>query len=99
MNRLILSDLKKRNKFRSLEIKQRSLKYITSNEKMDTNVRLKALLELTKVSRNKTRTQCHNRCVLTGRSRAIFKDMRISRLQFRSLARSNRLPGVSDFSW
>jgi len=54
MNRLILSDLKKRNKFRSLEIKQRSLKYITSNEKMDTNVRLKALLELTKVSRNKT---------------------------------------------
>ena len=35
-----------------MEMKQRSLKYITSNEKMDTNVRLKAL-PTSKVSRNK----------------------------------------------
>lgn len=40
-----------------------------------------------------------NRCILTGRSRAVFKKLRISRMPLKYLSIHGFLPGISKFSW
>lgn len=40
-----------------------------------------------------------NRCVLTGRSRAVFKKLKISRMPLKYLSVHGFLPGISKFSW
>jgi ribosomal protein S14 len=40
-----------------------------------------------------------NRCVLTGRSRAVDKKLRISRMPLKYLSIQGFLPGINKFSW
>ncbi|MBY0264438.1 MAG: 30S ribosomal protein S14, partial [Holosporales bacterium] len=40
-----------------------------------------------------------NRCLLTGRSRGVYRDFQLSRIAFRELALAGQLPGVIKASW
>lgn len=40
-----------------------------------------------------------NRCVITGRGRAIIKDFKLSRLEFSKTSKIHNLPGVKKASW
>lgn len=44
-------------------------------------------------------TSIKNRCVLTGRSRAVFRLFRLSRMSFKYLALHGFLPGITKYSW
>lgn len=49
--------------------------------------------------RNCSKTRLNNRCVLTARSKSIYKDFRLSRLQFRKLALQGKLIGIKKSSF
>ncbi len=55
--------------------------------------------ELDKLPKNSAKTRLHNRCKLTGRPKGYMRQFGICRNQFRDLALSGRIPGVTKASW
>jgi small subunit ribosomal protein S14 len=49
--------------------------------------------------RNSSPTRLHNRCSITGRPRAYMRKFGISRIAFRDMALSGKIPGVRKASW
>jgi len=49
--------------------------------------------------RNANKTRLHNRCAITGRSRAFIGQFGLCRQQMRTLASEGKLPGVRKSSW
>jgi small subunit ribosomal protein S14 len=54
---------------------------------------------LAKLPRDSSATRLHNRCSVTGRSRAYYRKFGISRLVLRELALQGKIPGVTKASW
>ena len=56
-------------------------------------------LKLQKIPRNSAPTRLRNRCFISGRPRAFFRDFGISRHFVREMAHQGFLPGVQKASW
>jgi small subunit ribosomal protein S14 len=54
---------------------------------------------LAKLPRDSSATRLHNRCSVTGRSRAYYRKFGVSRLVLRELALQGKIPGVTKASW
>lgn len=54
---------------------------------------------LQKLPRNSSKVRLHNRCKLTGRPRGYMRQFGISRVTFREMAVSGKIPGVKKASW
>jgi small subunit ribosomal protein S14 len=54
---------------------------------------------LQKLPANSSRVRLHNRCGLTGRPRGYMRQFGISRVTFREMALSGKIPGVKKASW
>jgi len=54
---------------------------------------------LQKLPRNASPTRVRNRCSLTGRSRGYISKYGVSRIKFRELALSGKIPGIRKASW
>ena len=54
---------------------------------------------LQKLPKNSSAVRLHNRCQLTGRPRGYMRQFGISRVQFRKMALSGKIPGVKKASW
>ncbi|RYE17891.1 MAG: 30S ribosomal protein S14 [Sphingobacteriaceae bacterium] len=48
---------------------------------------------------NKMQTRIKNRCILSGRSKAVYRFCRLSRIRIRELANKGLLNGVTKSSW
>ena len=55
--------------------------------------------ELAKLPRDSSATRLNNRCNMTGRVRGYYRKFGVSRLVFRELALSGKIPGVTKSSW
>ena len=99
MQYLSIKDKKIRASAAKLEWKRRLFNLISKNDSLGPRVRLSALILNTELSRWKTRVQSWNRCLETGRARAVFKKMGVSRHVFRDLARKGQLSGISNAVW
>ena len=55
--------------------------------------------KLQKLPRNSSPTRIRNRCSMSGRPRAYIRKFGVSRIQFRELALSGKIPGVIKSSW
>lgn len=55
--------------------------------------------ELAKLPRDSSATRLNNRCNMTGRVRGYYRKFGVSRLVFRELALSRKIPGVTKSSW
>ena len=44
-------------------------------------------------------TRKNTRCEITGRSRAVYKKFRVSRIMLRKLALEGKVPGMRKASW
>lgn len=55
--------------------------------------------ELQKLPRNASPVRLHNRCALTGRPRGYIRKFGVSRIVFREMALSGKIPGVRKSSW
>ena len=54
---------------------------------------------LAKLPRDSSPTRSHLRCQLTGRSRAVLRKFKISRIMLRELALAGKIPGMKKASW
>jgi small subunit ribosomal protein S14 len=54
---------------------------------------------LAKLPRDSSPTRSHNRCQITGRSKAVYRKFKVSRIMLRELALAGRIPGMKKASW
>ena len=69
----------------------------TSDEAAD--AKWDAMMALQKLPANSAQVRVHNRCGLTGRPRGYMRQFGISRVTFREMALSGKIPGVKKASW
>lgn len=79
--------------------KRAALKEIANNEDLPMEERFKARLKLAKLPRNSSATRLHNRCQLTGRPKAYYRKLKVSRIKLRDLASKGQIPGMVKSSW
>lgn len=61
--------------------------------------RFEAQLKLQKLPRNSAPARFKNRCQVSGRSKAVYRKFKLSRIALRDLASTGQLPGVIKASW
>ena len=61
--------------------------------------RFKATLKLAELPRNSSPTRLNNRCQLTGRPRAYYRKLKLSRIMLRELGSQGQIPGMVKSSW
>lgn len=69
------------------------------NEALPLEERFAARLKLAKLPRNSSATRVRNRCELTGRPRAFYRKLKLSRIALRDLASKGQIPGMIKSSW
>jgi|TARA_B100000401_G_C52690175_1_gene664067 small subunit ribosomal protein S14 len=99
MKSLIEKDKKRRKLFKKYESKRRELKAIIYNKENSMELRNKAQIALSKLPKDSSKIRIKNRCVLTGRSKGVFRYFKLSRIQLRQLTLEGNIPGYSKTSW
>ena len=79
--------------------KRKELKKIVMNKKVSLEERFKAQMKLSKLPRNSSKTRVKNRCEITGRSRGVYRKLKISRIMLRQLSLEGKVPGMVKSSW
>ena len=79
--------------------KRSRLKAIIDNRTVSMEERFAAQLKLSQLPRNSAPARIRNRCELTGRPRAFYRKVRMSRLALRELANKGLIPGMVKSSW
>src|SRR3990172_7185020 len=79
--------------------KRAKLKALARNLKLPPEERFAARLKLAAMPRNSSATRVRNRCQITGRARAYYRKMRVSRLMLRELGSRGQIPGLVKASW
>ncbi len=54
---------------------------------------------LAKLPRDSSPTRSRNRCSITGRSRAVLRRFKVSRIMLRELGLAGQIPGLRKASW
>lgn len=99
MTNFVQTDIKRRQLVLKDQLKRLNYKYIIYNRNLNIKVRYEFSKKLNKLNRTGSEVRVRNRCVLTGRSRSIYRLFRVSRIKFRELASKNLFPGVTKASW
>ena len=76
-----------------------ALKAIANDENLSLEERFDARLKLAAMPRNSSPTRIRNRCELTGRPRAFYRKMKMSRIALRELGSQGQIPGLVKSSW
>ena len=79
--------------------KRNALKAIANDENLSLEERFDARLKLAQMPRNSSPTRIRNRCLVTGRPRAFYRKMRMSRIALRELGSRGQIPGLVKSSW
>ncbi len=79
--------------------KRAELKAIANNESLSLEERFEARLKLAKLPRNSSPVRIRNRCEVTGRPRAFYRKLRMSRIALRELGSQGQIPGLVKSSW
>jgi len=61
--------------------------------------RFAATLKLAELPRNSSATRIRNRCEVTGRPRAYYRKLKMSRISLRDLGSQGLIPGLVKSSW
>ena len=79
--------------------KRNALKAIANDETLPLEERFDARLKLAKLPRNSAPNRIRNRCEVTGRPRAYYRKLRMSRIALRELGSAGLIPGLVKSSW
>ena len=79
--------------------KREALKATANNESLPLEERFEARLKLAKLPRNSAPTRIRNRCEVTGRPRAYYRKLHMSRISLRKLGNEGQIPGMTKASW
>ena len=97
------SSIEKNNRRRKLskqyEAKRAKLKATTKDQSVSMEERFAAQLKLAELPRNSSPTRVRNRCEMTGRPRAYYRKLKLSRIALRALGNFGQVPGMVKSSW
>ena len=79
--------------------KREQLKAIVKNQALPIEERFEAQLKLAELPRNASPTRIRNRCEMTGRPRAYYRKLKMSRIALRQMASAGLIPGMVKSSW
>ena len=79
--------------------KRDALKAIAVDESLPLEERFEARLKLAELPRNSSKTRIRNRCLVTGRPRAYYRKLKMSRISLRDLGSAGLIPGLVKSSW
>ncbi|MBB5517092.1 small subunit ribosomal protein S14 [Rubricella aquisinus] len=79
--------------------KRAELKAIANDDSLEMADRFKARMKLAKLPRNSAPTRLNNRCQVTGRPKAYYRKLRMSRIALRDYASFGQIPGMVKSSW
>lgn len=79
--------------------KRAALKAIVMNQALPIEERFQATLKLASLPRDGSKTRIRNRCEVTGRPRAFYRKLKMSRIALRELGNSGKVPGIVKSSW
>jgi small subunit ribosomal protein S14 len=75
------------------------LKATASDESLSDQERFAARLKLAELPRNSSLTRVRNRCEMTGRPRAYYRKLKMSRIALRKMGNEGKIPGLVKSSW
>ncbi|KNA05041.1 hypothetical protein SOVF_193810 [Spinacia oleracea] len=92
-------DYQRRQLASKYELRRKLYKALCRDPELPPNMKEKFRYKLSKLPRNSAFNRLRNRCIFTGRSRAVYEKFRMSRIVFRELASQGQLQGVKKSSW
>jgi small subunit ribosomal protein S14 len=96
---MIQREVKRQALVEKYAAKRAALKEIANNQDLPMEERFKARLKLAKLPRNSSPSRLHNRCQISGRPKAYYRKLKISRIALRDLASDGQIPGMVKSSW
>ena len=79
--------------------KRAKLKGIADDANLPMEERFEARLQLAALPRNSAPSRIRNRCEVTGRPRAFYRKLKMSRIALRELGNLGQIPGLTKSSW
>jgi small subunit ribosomal protein S14 len=90
---------RRRNTVALSAAKRAALKATIMNQSLPIEERFKATLKLASLPRDGSKTRVRNRCEITGRPRAYYRKLRMSRIALREFGNFGKVPGIVKSSW
>ncbi|TIU02762.1 MAG: 30S ribosomal protein S14, partial [Mesorhizobium sp.] len=78
---------------------RKALKAIIMDQSKPMEERFRAQLKLAALPRNSAKIRIRNRCEVTGRPRAYYRKLKVSRIALRDLGNNGQIPGLVKSSW
>ncbi|WP_455479952.1 30S ribosomal protein S14 [Bartonella sp. B23] len=93
-----------KNKRREVMVKRYAarrarLKAIVMDQSISLEERFKASVQLAELPRNSAKVRVRNRCEVSGRPRAYYRKLKMSRIALRELGSIGHIPGIVKSSW
>ena len=79
--------------------RRKVLKAIIMDKDKPIEERFRAQLRLAQLPRNSASNRVRNRCEVTGRPRAYYRKLKMSRIALRELGSRGQIPGLVKSSW
>jgi small subunit ribosomal protein S14 len=79
--------------------KRERLLATANDESKSMEERFEARLKLAELPRNSSKTRIRNRCEVSGRPRAYYRKLGMSRIALRELGNKGLIPGLVKSSW
>ena len=91
---------KRRQKLvKQFSAKREALKAVANDKSLPIEEQFAARLKLAELPRNSSAVRVRNRCEVTGRPRAFYRKLGMSRVALRDLGNKGLVPGLVKSSW
>ncbi len=90
---------RRRRLTKQFAVQRSRLKAIARDRSKPMEERFAATLKLATLPRNGSATRIRNRCEITGRPRAYYRKLKMSRIALRELGSKGLIPGLLKSSW
>ena len=95
----IEKDKRRRRMSKQFSGRRARLKAIAMDKTRPMEERFSASLKLAELPRNSSPTRIHNRCEISGRPKAFYRKLKMSRIALRDLGNKGLIPGLVKSSW
>jgi small subunit ribosomal protein S14 len=95
----IEKDKRRRRLTKKFSGRRARLKAIARDRSKPIEERFAATLKLAELPRNANPTRVHNRCEVSGRPKAFYRKLKMSRIALRDLGSKGMIPGLLKSSW
>ena len=99
MANFIERDKKRRQLVCKYELKRIEYQSIIKNTQLSKQIRYNFINKLNALSRSSSKVRVKNRCILTGRSKAVYRFCKINRIRMRELAAKRGTNRIKKSSW